>query len=68
MVGTFGFFSTSMLSQIIKNVKGGPFVRENFLKVSQCRKKLKGDPLVSPGIVSYAEKEETRFGSVRYAK
>ena len=32
-------------------------------KVSQCQKKLKrnGDPLISPGIVRYAEKEEEPF-------
>ena len=30
-------------------------------KVSQCQKKLKGGPLVSPGIVCYAEKEEKPF-------
>ena len=30
-------------------------------KVSQCRKKLKEDPLVSPGIVYYKEKKEKYF-------
>ena len=37
----------------------GPF--GEFFEVSQCRKKLKGDPLVSPGIVCYAEKNEKSF-------
>ena len=30
-------------------------------KVSQCRKKLKGGPLVSPGMVCYAGKQEKPF-------
>ena len=30
-------------------------------KVSQCRKTERGDPLVSPGMVCYAEKEEKPF-------
>ena len=40
-------FSTSILSQNIKKLKGGPFgEKKNRKKVSQCRKKLKkGRPL-----------------------
>ena len=44
-------------------MKGDPL--GNFFsskKVSQCRNKTeKGDPLVSPGIVCYAEKQEKPF-------
>ena len=56
-------FSTSILSQNIKKMQAGPF-GENFFfrkKASQCRKKIKGDPLVSPGMVCYAEKQEKPF-------
>ena len=44
---------------------------EFFSKKSQCRKKLKGDPLVSPGIVCYAEKEEKQmiqFGTIKFRR
>ena len=60
--GPFGGFSTSILSQNSKKLKGGPF-RGNFFrkKVSQCRKNERGDPLVSPGMVRYAEKQENPF-------
>ena len=46
-----------------KKIKGGTLWGKNFLiqKVSQCRKKLKGDPLVSLGMVRYAEKQEKPF-------
>ena len=33
-------------------------MKKNSKKVSQCRKNERGDPLVSPGIACYAEKEE----------
>ena len=40
----------------------GPFGEKNFRKkVSQCQKNWKGDPLVSPGMVCYAEKQEKPF-------
>ena len=55
---------TSILSQNSKKLKGGPF-GENFFsgkKVSQCRKKTeRGDPLVLPGMVCYAGKQEKPF-------
>ena len=51
-------FSTSILSQNSKKLKGGPFGGKNFpKKVSECRKNWKGGPLVSPGNVCYAEKK-----------
>ena len=40
----------------------GETLGKNSKKVSQCRKKTEsGDPLVSPGIVCYAEKEGKPF-------
>ena len=46
-------FSTSILLQNSKKLKGDPFVGKIFFwkKVAQCRKNLKGGPLVSSGIV-----------------
>ena len=62
--GTLWDFPTSSLSQNSKKLKGGPFGEKNFpqKKVSQCRKKIgRGDPLVSPGMVWYAGKQEKPF-------
>ena len=62
--GTLWDFPTSILSQNSKkNLKGGPFGEKKFQKkVSQRRKKIgRGDPLVSPGMVCYAGKQETPF-------
>ena len=53
-------FSTSILSQNIKKLEGdilGIF----FRKKCHNAKKLKRDPLVSPGTVCYAEKEKKPF-------
>ena len=61
--GTLWDFSTSILSQNIKKNAGGPF-GEKFSfekKVSQCRKNERGESLVSPGMVCYAEKQEKPF-------
>ena len=44
-------------------IEGGPF-GEHFRKSHNAGKKLKGDPLVSPGIACYAEKRKNLFGSV----
>ena len=54
--GTLWDFSTYILWQNIKKLKGDSF-GENFIfeKNSQCRKKLKG------GMVCCAEKEEKQF-------
>ena len=58
--GTLSDFSTSILSQNIKKLKGRPFGEPFFIeKVSLCLKGGKterGDSLVSPGMVCYAEK------------
>ena len=61
-----GFFN---IHSVAKNKKmhGGPF-GENFFSKKKSRsaeKNEKGDPLVSPGMVCYAEKQENLFGSVR---
>ena len=51
--GTLWDFPTSILSQNIKKMQGGPFEEKKFRKknpkknVSQCRKKLKGGTLWS---------------------
>ena len=56
--GPFGIFQHPYWRKTAKNWKGKNFRK----KVSQCRKKLKGgDPLVSPGMVCYAEKQEKPF-------
>ena len=51
------------LSTFLSQLKGGPFgEKTNFRKkVSQSRKTERGDPLVSPGMVCYAEKQEKPF-------
>ena len=60
---TFWGFSTSILSQNIKKLKGGPFGEKICIRkeVSQSRKSERGDPLVSPGMVCYAGKQEKLF-------
>ena len=50
-------FSTSILSQNSKKLRGDLWWNF-FRKVAQCRNKMTGDPLVSPGNVCYAEKEK----------
>ena len=57
---------TSMLSQNIITLKGGPFRRTHCGKIFEKKShnaetKLKGDPLVSPGIVRYVEKGDKLF-------
>ena len=62
--GTLWDFSTSILSENIKKMQGNPLGKNFFFekKVSQCRKKYeRGDTLVSPGMVCYAEKQEKPF-------
>ena len=49
---------TSILSQNIKMIEGGHFDEKNRKKPHSAEK-LEGDPLVSPGIVSYAKKGKT---------
>ena len=53
---------SSILSQNIKKNSGGTLWEIFFeKKVSQCRKNERGEPLVSPGMVCYAEKQEKSF-------
>ena len=62
--GTLWDFSTSILSQNIKKNAGGPF-EENFFfrkkSLAVPKKNEKGESLVSPGMVCYAEKQEKPF-------
>ena len=65
--GTFWDFPTSILSQNIKKNAGGPFEEKKFR--NKIRKKMsrsaekneKGDSLVSPGMICYAEKQVKPF-------
>ena len=58
-------FSTSILLQNSKKLKGDPFVGNFFLKkVAQCRKNLKGGPF---GLVRYCMLRGKPFGSVPWA-
>ena len=67
--GTLWDFPTSILSQNIKKMQGGPFEGKKFEK--KIRKKClavpkkieRGDSLVSPGMVCYAEKQVKPFWS-----
>ena len=67
--GTLWGFSTSILSQNIKKMQGDPLREKNFEK--KIRKKClavpkkieRGDSLVSPGMVCYAEKQVKPFWS-----
>ena len=56
-------FSTSILSQNIKKMQGGPFGENLFFekKSRSAEKNERRDPLFSPGIVCYAEKQEKPF-------
>ena len=60
---SFGIFQHPFCRKTAKKMKGGPFEEKNISgrKVSQCRKKWKGDPLVSPGMECYARKQEKPF-------
>ena len=65
--GTLWDFPTSILSQNIKKMQGGPFEEKKFRK--KIRKKClavpkkieRGDSLVSPGMICYAEKQVKPF-------
>ena len=63
-----GFSNIHSVAKHQKNA-GGPFEEKKFRKiseknVSQCRKKIeRGDSLVSPGMVCYAEKQVKPFCS-----
>ena len=58
-----GDFSTSILSQNIKKMQGGPFGEKFFRKEKSrsAEKNERGESLVSPGMVCYAEKQKKPF-------
>ena len=62
--GALWDFSTSILSQNIKKMQGGPFGEIFFFRKKSLavpKKNERGEPLVSPGMVCYAEKQEKPF-------
>ena len=65
--GTLWDFSTSILSQNIKKMQGDPLRKKNSEeknseKMSRsAEKNERGESLVSPGMVCYAEKQEKPF-------
>ena len=64
--GTLWDFPTSIVSQNIKKMQAGPFGEKNFEKNSKkClavpKKIERGDSLVSPGLICYAEKQVKPF-------
>ena len=61
--GPLGFFNIHSVAKLQK-IEGRPFGGKNLKKVAQCRKNLKGDPLVSSGIVCHAG---NLFGSLPWA-
>ena len=57
--GPFGFFKHPICRKTAKKLKGGPFVEKISRKSLAVPKKTeRGDPLVSHGVVCYAEKPE----------
>ena len=57
-----GFFNIHSVAKHQNKCRGDPLGKFFFeKKVSQCRKKWKGESLVSPGMVCYAEKQEKPF-------
>ena len=63
--GPLGFSNIHSVTKQQK-IEGGTLWEFFFGKKSQCRKKTeRRDPLVSPGMVCYAGKQENLFGSVR---
>ena len=63
--GTLWDFPTSILSQNIKKLQGGPFEEKKFEKkyLAVPKKIERGDSLVSPGMICYAEKQVKPFWS-----
>ena len=60
--GTLWDFSTSILSQNIKKMQGDPLGKNFFEKKSRsAEKNERGESLVSPGMVCFAEKQEKPF-------
>ena len=61
--GPFGIFQHPFCRKTSKKCRGDPLGKNFFFgkKVSQCRKNERGESLVSPGMVCYAEKQEKPF-------
>ena len=61
--GPFGIFKHPICCKISKKLKGGFFGEKKFWKknLTVPKKIERGDPLVSPGVVCYAEKQENPF-------
>ena len=65
--GPFGIFQHPFCRKTSKKCRGDRLRKKNSEEknseknVSQCRKKWKGESLVSPGMVCYAEKQEKPF-------
>ena len=60
--GPFGFFQHPFCRKTVKKTEGGTlWGKKIFRKKVTMPKKLKGDPLVSPGMVCYARKQEKFF-------
>ena len=61
--GPFGIFQHPFCRKTAKKLKGDPLGEKNFRKRSLAvpKKNWKGDPLVSPGMVCYAGKQEKPF-------
>ena len=65
--GSLAFFNIHSVAKYRK-IEKGPFEYiKKFLK-SLLKKKRKGDPLVSSGIVSYARKRNKYYSSITCAK
>ena len=62
--GTLRDFSTSILSQNFKKMQGDPLGKKSEKKCLAVPKKIeRGDSLVLPGMVCYAEKQGKLFWS-----
>ena len=61
--GPFGIFQHPFCRKTAKKLKGGPFGEKSFPEKSLAvpKKIGRGDPLVSPGMVWYAGKQEKHF-------
>ena len=64
----FGIFQHPFCRKTSKKMQGDPLrkkiSKKNPKKISQCRKKIeRGDSLVSPGMICYAEKQVKPFWS-----
>ena len=62
--GPFGIFQHPVCRKTAKKLKGDPLGKKMFRKKSRSAEKNgRGDPLVSPGMVWYAGKQEKPFWS-----